>query len=166
MTEFLNRILDPIFARMVERIRITRTEVLGALIDQNKQIQTNLDKSLPELERSLESRPDLIRLIREVMSYIEDESESLSQVVGELRQARKVSERAIKLGNDSQIDMSSVETYLKAIEVYLQTEPVTILHALQIFDLAPLQEALETLPDERFLQLDNVMDKVKRARGW
>ena len=164
MADLIDRVVAPIVDRMVERVRITRQETIARVLGENRQTQGHLDKALPDLQKTLGSRPDLLRLIMEVYSYLQDEGETLSQAVIELQQAKKATEAAMKLAKDGKIDLASVETYLMAIRVYLQSEPATIKDVLHLFDLAPLEEALGEIRLEqpkRFEELHRVFEVVK-----
>ena len=172
MVDWIDQILDPIITRMVDRVRITRTETMNKILGKNQEVLGHLDRALPELDRTLKSRPDLLRLIMEVYSYLQDEGEGLSQASIEVRRGRDAAQMVAKLHRDGEIEMVSIETYLKAIKVYLQSEVPTIKEAHRLFDTqpredkpSPYEQSLIELREEepeRFKELQGIWEKVGR----
>lgn len=154
---------DGIAQRMVRRVRAAG-KLLESFIIHNRQAREGLERALPDLELELANNPDLLRAIREVYNYVEKQGEVMSQAVESLRAAREEAARADRTASDAQLDLASIETYLSAMEVYLQAEVPTIKRVLELHDLPAWEQALEQLDKGRWLLMDEVWRRVASKR--
>lgn len=157
--------MDDIIDRMTRRLRVAREDFLTNILGHNQRIKVTLDNTLPQLRRELKSKPDLLRLIKEVYSYIEAEGEILSQAVSNLERVEEDSNMTIELLRRGTIDFASIETYLNAIRVYVQAEVPTIKKILVMFDRGPLQQALEELNEDQWQAHLAVIEAARHGRS-
>lgn len=152
-------------SRLKSRMKSVREQALEKIVADNKMVKTNLDKALPELESSLQSNPTLLRLIREVYSYVEKDAEVLSQVIGDVKAARRASDAIDQKANTAIADIAGTETMIMARKVYDQREVPTITEMLDGFEMAALDQALDNLSLDRLLELYGQIELARQRRS-
>lgn len=167
--------LDEAEARTVKTLSTSNIALRNTDIAKEK-----LVKVLPILEKDLKGNQIVLAAIREIYNTLEADGEELSTAISELKETDELLHTAkdslkltIDLLEDAGFDFINIKTFSKD-EIWLGNHLPTIIRALQVFNLTPMddgnaslfEQALTSpkLEQERFEDISHTIQRAGRMR--
>lgn len=132
--------------RFGERMR----DRLERSVQDAQEVRQTWEQVVPVLEKSVSDRPDVVRVLEEVSRYLEHDANTLDAALGKMKEVDTIA-------RTSEFEIKNTQTFLGALDQYLETEPETIQHVLEIVDLIRLKEAFGRLDDQRKQEIRTVI---------
>lgn len=137
------------------------------VINNNKIAIKQIDKVLPRADKLLGGNSVISEAMHLIADTLREDGEELSQMNGELLEAKAALEVSNSLLAQAGLDFSNIQTFAKD-EIWLGDHLPTIKRALNVFNLVPkgagdvslFEQALDSLEKERF---EDIAHAVKRS---
>lgn len=131
----------------------------------NQVAQQKIAEANEAIAHELSTRTETITaVLKELYEIFQESGEELSQVQTQLNEAQKEIERGAQIAGAAKYDVANVQMLAKTAKLFTQVDEDTVITALNEFDLAVLQSALESVSTKRWLQLEGVFEAARHGR--
>lgn len=128
---------------------------MSAAYKRYEEMEAAISQAVPVLEQAVAGNKDQIEALSQVLQSLKSYSEMFEAATGHLKESDAEALR---------YEMAGLTSFIGAMDLYFSTEPKTVLSALEKFDPPVLQEALEKLEHERFVQIEEIVQKARANR--
>lgn len=171
-------ILSDYSTRMFNRLRRVEAQFgeieksAEAAIKSSDAAQKKVAEATGIVQREFQTRNEtIVRILQELYQVVQEGGEELSDVSEKLSAAQLEINEATKLANETAAlarggkwDVVNVEMLAKTAKLFTQVDAPTVKIALDEFELAVFQEALEDLGERRWLELENAFEAARKSR--
>lgn len=128
---------------------------MSAAYKRLEQLDEVVSQAVPVLQQAVSGNKQQLDALQSVLDSLKETQALFDAATGHLSEAETSSLR---------YEMANVTTFINAMDIYFSTELNTVKSALEKFDIPVLQEAYEKIGDERFIELEQVIQRARESR--